>query len=277
MPRFAANLHYLFTEVPFLDRFAAAAAAGFRAVEFQVPYEHEPSQLRKRLDRHGLRMVLFDAPMGDWAAGDRGLAAVPGREEEFRASLSPAARYAQALDCDLVHVMAGAIGPGVDYALAERTYVENLRHAADFFAPLGVRIVIEPINRRLGIVQGGPSYTTEGMHGYFLNHSDHARRVIEQVNSENLFLHLDVYHMQMLEGHLAETLRANLDLLRHVQIAGVPGRHEPNVGEINYPYLFELLDEIGYQGWVGCEYRPRTETLVGLAWAEPFGLGAASR
>lgn len=277
MPRFAANLHYLFTELPFLDRFEAAADAGFRAVEFQVPYDHEPAQLRERLDRHGLRMVLFDAPMGDWSAGDRGLAAVPGREEEFRASLPRAARYAQALDCDLVHVMAGSIKPGIDYAQAERTYVENLRHAAAFFAPLGVRVVIEPINRRMGIVQGGPSYTTEGMHGYFLNHTEHACRMIAQVGSDNLFLHLDVYHMQMLEGNLAETLRANLDLLRHVQIAGVPGRHEPDVGEIHYPFLFDLLDQLGYAGWVGCEYRPRAGTLDGLGWARRYGIGSADR
>lgn len=273
MPRFAANLHYLFTEVTFLDRFAAAAAAGFRAVEFQVPYDYDAAQLRERLDRYGLRMVLFDAPMGDWAAGDRGLTAVPGREEEFRASLRRAAEYARALDCDLVHVMAGVVGPGVDYALAEHTYIENLRHAAAFFKPHGVKVVIEPINRRLGVVQGGPSYTTEGMHGYFLNHSEHARRIIEQVDSDNLFLHLDVYHMQMLEGNLAETLRANFDLLRHVQIAGVPGRHEPSVGEINYPYLFELLDAMGYQGWLGCEYRPRGNTLDGLDWARAYGIG----
>jgi len=274
MPRFAANLHYLFSELPFLDRFAAAARAGFRAVEFQVPYDYDGAELRARLDQHELCMVLFDAPMGDWSAGDRGLAAVPGREQEFRASLPRALDYASALGCELVHVMAGAIGPGVDYALAERTYVENLRHAAAFFEPHGVKVVIEPINRRMGIVQGGPSYTTEGMHGYFLNHSEHARRVIEQVASDNLFLHLDIYHMQMLEGHLAETIRANLDLLRHVQIAGVPGRHEPSVGEINYPYLFDLLDEVGYEGWVGCEYRPRSTTLEGLTWAGRFGIGA---
>ena len=133
--------------------------------------------------------------------------------------------------------------------------------------------MIEPINRRLGVLQGGPSYTTEGMHGYFLNHSEHARRIIEEVGSGNLFLHLDVYHMQMLEGHLAETLRHHIGLLRHVQIAGVPGRHEPNVGEINYPYLFALLDELGYDAWVGCEYRPRNGTLEGLGWAAPYGIG----
>jgi len=274
MPRFAANLHYLFTEHPFLDRFEAASRCGFRAVEFQVPYDHSPAELRARLDAHGLKMVLFDAPMGDWSAGDRGLAAVPGREAQFRESLPRVVEYARALDCDLVHVMAGVVGPSTDYAQAERVYVENLRHAAGFLKPHGVRVVIEPINRKLGVVQGGASYTTEGMHGYFLNHSDHARRIIERVGSENLFLHLDVYHMQMLEGHLAETLQANLDLLRHVQIAGVPGRHEPDVGEINYAYLFDLLDQAGYDGWVGCEYRPRAGTQAGLGWGRRYGLVA---
>ncbi len=273
MPKFAANLHYLFTELPFLERFEAAAAAGFRAVEFQVPYDYPGGELKARLDSNSLEMVLFDAPMGDWNGGDRGLAAVPGREAEFRAGLARAADYAHALQCDLVHVMAGVVGPAGDYAEAERVYVSNLRHAAAFFQPHGVRAVIEPINRRLGTLTGGPSYTTEGMHGYFLNHSEHARRIIEAVGSDNLFLHLDVYHMQMLEGHLAETLRAHIGLLRHVQIAGVPGRHEPSVGEINYPYLFALLDELGYDGWVGCEYRPRTGTLEGLGWAMPYGIG----
>jgi hydroxypyruvate isomerase len=273
MPKFAANLHYLFTEVGFLDRFAAAAEAGFRGVEFQVPYDYPGGELRARLDAHGLKMVLFDAPMGKWDAGDRGLAAVPGREAEFRASLPRAAEYAAALDCDLLHVMAGVVGSGVDHAQAERVYIENLRYAAAFFKPLGVRVVIEPINRQLGVVSGGPSYTTEGMHGYFLNHTDHARRVIERACSDNLFLHLDVYHMQLLEGHLASTIRESIGRLRHVQIAGVPGRHEPSVGEINYPYLFNLLDELGYDGWVGCEYRPIGHTVDGLGWANHYGIG----
>ena len=169
-------------------------------MEFQVPYEYPPAELRARLGAHGLKMVLFDAPMGDWSAGDRGLAAVPGREAQFRASLPRVVEYAQGLDCDVVHIMAGVVGPSTDLAQAEQVYIQNLRYAAAFLQPHGVRAVIEPINRRLGVVQGGPSYTTEGMHGYFLNHSDQARRIIERVGSENLFLHLDVYHMQMLEG-----------------------------------------------------------------------------
>lgn len=273
MPRFAANLHYLFSEMPFLERFAAAARVGFKAVEFQVPYDYPPAELAARLKAHDLKMVLFDTLMGDWNKGDRGLAAVPGREQEFRDGLPRAAEYARALSCDLVHVMAGVAGPGADLQLAEHTYVENLRHAAEFFRPHGVRCVIEPINRQMGMVQGGPSYTTQGMHGYFLNHSAHAKRIIEQVGSDNLFLHLDVYHMQMIEGHLADTLRAHLPLLKHVQIAGVPGRHEPSVGEIHYPFLFDLLDTLGYEGWVGCEYRPRQGTIAGLGWAARYGIG----
>lgn len=272
MPKFAANLHYLFTEVPFLDRFEAAALAGFRAVEFQVPYDFERRDLVARLRDFNLNMVLFDTPMGDWNRGDRGLAAVPGREAEFRAGLPRAAEYAAALECDMVHVMAGILGAGADAQAAEQTYIDNLRHAAAFFRPLGVRCVIEPINRQMGIVQGGPSYTTQGMHGYFLNFSHQARHYLEQVDSDNLFLHLDIYHMQMTEGHLAETLRTQFDKLRHVQIAGVPGRHEPDEGEINYPFLFDLLDTLGYDGWIGCEYRPGGLTRDGLGWAAPYGI-----
>lgn len=274
MPKFAANLHYLFSELPFLDRFEAAAAAGFEAVEFQVPYDFAPSELAARLRANDLKMVLFDAPMGKWDAGDRGLAAVPGRETEFRDSLVRVVEYGHALGCETVHCMAGVAGQGEDYQAAERTYIENLRYAAGFLAPHGIAVVIEPINRKMGIVKNGPSYTTEGMHGYFLNHTAHARRILEQVASPNLFLHLDVYHMQMLEGHLAETIEANIGLVRHFQIAGVPGRHEPSVGEINYPYLFDLLDTLGYRGWVGCEYRPKGNTWDGLAWAASYGIRA---
>jgi hydroxypyruvate isomerase len=274
MPRFAANLHYLFAEHPFLDRFEAAARAGFRAVEFQVPYDHAPSELRARLRHNALQMVLFDTPMGNWQAGDRGLAAVPGREALFRASLERVPEYAEALECSTVHVMAGVVGAGEDYARAERVYVDNLRYAAAFLKRHGVTAVIEPINNKLA-TGDGPSYTTGGMHGYFLNHTDHARRIIAAVGSDNLFLHLDCYHMQLLEGHLAETIRNHVGLVRHFQIAGVPGRHEPDDGEINYPYLFDLMDELGYSGWVGCEYRPRAGTWQGLKWAARYGIGAA--
>lgn len=276
MPRFAANLHYLFTEMPFLDRFEAAARAGFKAVEFQVPYEHDAAELRARLSAHGLAMALFDAPMGNWAAGDRGLAAVPGRESEFRDSLPRVVDYAKALNCSTVHVMAGVVGGNDAYREAERVYIENLRFAAHMLKNHGVGVVIEPINNRLGLISGGPSYTTAGMHGYFLNHSAHARRILSEVGSDNLFMHLDIYHMQMLEGHLADTLREHIGVTRHIQIAGVPGRHEPAVGEINYPYLFDLMDELGYRGWVGCEYRPHADTVSGLGWAARYGIGVAT-
>jgi hydroxypyruvate isomerase len=273
MPRFAANLHYLFSEVPFLDRFEAAASAGFKAVEFQVPYDHPATELSARLRSNGLQMVLFDAPMGDWDRGDRGLAAVPGRETEFRDSLAKVIEYGNALECETVHLMAGVVGPGQKFNAAEQTYIANLRSAAVTLKQHGIVGVIEPINKKMGMVQNGPSYTTQGMHGYFLNHTEHARRILDEVGSPNLMLHLDFYHMQMLEGHLAETVRENFPLLRHVQIAGVPGRHEPTVGEINYPYLFGLLDQLGYGGWVGCEYRPQNGTWKGLSWAKPYGIG----
>ena len=272
MTQFAANLHYLFSELPFLDRFEAVAVAGFKAVEFQVPYDHPTAELSARLRCNALKMVLFDAPMGAWDRGDRGLAAVPGREKEFRDSLAKVIEYGNALACDTLHLMAGVVGPGEDYQAAERTYVSNLGLAAAVLGGHGMTGVIEPINKKMGIVQNGPSYTTQGMHGYFLNHTDQARRILGEVGSPNLLLHLDCYHMQTLEGHLAETLRENIGLLRHLQIAGVPGRHEPTVGEINYPYLFDLLDELGYQGWVGCEYRPRADTWTGLSWAVKYGI-----
>ncbi len=277
MPRFSANLHYLFTEVPFMQRFEAAARAGFEAVEFQVPYDYPPEELRAMLRAQGLKMVLFDAPMGNWDAGDRGLAAVPGREAEFRDSLERVVEYGAALDCTTVHVMAGVVGAGDAYEDAQRVYVENLRHAAAFLGGHGLKAVIEPINNKLGLVHGGPDYTTQGMHGYFLNHTRQAKRIIEEVGSDNLFLHLDCYHMQMLEGNLAQTIRDSIGLVRHFQVAGVPGRHEPDIGEINYPFLFGLIDELGYSGWIGCEYRPRGNTLDGLGWAAPYGIGASRR
>ena len=273
MPKFAANLHYLFTEVPFMERFEAAAKAGFNAVEFQVPYDYPAAELRARLLGNGLNMALFDAPMGDWERGDRGLAAVPGRAQEFRDSLPRVLEYADALDCKTVHVMAGVVGSGDAFEQAEHVYVDNLRHAASFLGDHGIAAVIEPINNRMGVVAGGPDYTTQGMHGYFLNHTAQARRIIEMVGSDSLCLHLDCYHMQMLEGNLAQSIRDNIAITRHFQIAGVPGRHEPDIGEINYPFLFDLMDELGYAGWVGCEYRPKGATLDGLGWAHRYGIG----
>lgn len=272
MPRFAANLHYLFTEVPFLERFEAAARAGFKGVEFQVPYDYPAADLRARLQANNLQMCLFDAPMGHWDKGDRGLAAVPGRQREFEESLPRVIEYAHALDCRVVHVMAGVVAED-EYDEAQRVYVTNLQHAAHVLADHDITVVIEPINSKMGLVRGGPDYTTQGMHGYFLNHTWQARHFVEEVGASNLYLHLDCYHMQMLEGDLAETIRHNAAITRHFQIAGVPGRHEPDVGEINYPFLFDLIDELGYEGWIGCEYRPRTNTRAGLGWAAAYGIG----
>ena len=274
MPRFAANLHYLFNEVPFLDRFELAARVGFRGVEFQVPYDWPADVLAALLRRYDLAMVLIDTKPGNWAAGERGLAAVPGRQQEFRRELDAAISYSQTLRCDTVHTIAGVLPEGTDRAEAEQVFVENLRYAAGRLGEYGIRAVIEPINGGRDLIRGGETYTTYGMRGFFLNHTRDALRIIEKVDHPNLFLHLDVYHMQLTDGNLAETLRQTIGLIKHLQIASVPGRNEPHLGEINYPYLFDLIDSLGYDGWVGCEYKPATSTLAGLTWAAPYGIRA---
>ncbi|MEX0697992.1 MAG: 2-oxo-tetronate isomerase [Dongiaceae bacterium] len=261
MPNFAANLSMMFQEVGFLDRFAAAADAGFRAVEYLFPYDHEPAELAARLQRFGLRQVLFNLPPGDWAAGERGLAALPGREAEFAAGVDRGLDYARALGCTQLHAMAGIPPVGTAPADAEATYVANLHAAAARLAAHGIRLLIEPIN-------------TRDMPGYFLTTPEQARRVIAQAGTDNLFVQMDLYHCQIMGGDLSERIRANLPLTRHFQIAGVPGRHEPDTGEIDYRHLFELIDGLGYDGWIGCEYRPRGDTSAGLAWAAPHGIGA---
>jgi hydroxypyruvate isomerase len=253
MPSFAANLSLMYGEHAFLDRFAAARRDGFAAVEFLFPYEHAPEVFADLLQAHGLQQVLFNASPGDWAAGDRGLACLPGREAEFRASIAQALEYAQALACPRVHVMAGLAPAGVDRALLQRTYLRNLAWAAQ--QAIGVDLLIEPINRR-------------DMPGYFLNRQDQAHEVVIEVGAPNLKVQMDLYHCQIVEGDLAMKLRQYLPTGRvgHIQIAGVPERHEPDQGELNYPYLFELIDALGYAGHIGCEYRPRGDTSAGLAW-----------
>jgi 2-dehydrotetronate isomerase len=263
MPKFAANLSMLFPETPFLDRFAAAAAAGFRGVEFLFPYEHPADQLASRLRQHDLEQVLFNLPPGDWGAGERGFAALPGREEEFAASVEQALAYAEMLGVPRLHVMAGIVPPDLPRERCEETYIANLEHAASRLAARGIVALIEPINAR-------------DMPGYFLRTTAEARRVIERVGAPNLRLQLDLYHAQVSEGDLVERIRTNRDITAHVQIAGNPGRHEPDIGEIHYPYLFDLLDELGYDGWIGCEYRPRGDTVAGLAWGRRYGLGRAA-
>ena len=253
MPRFAANLTLLYTDRPFLDRFAAAAADGFEAVECLFPYDHPPEAIAKRLRECGLTLALMNLPPGDWAAGERGLAALPGREVEFRQGLERALAYARATGCRRLHAMAGVAPPGAARDEMHRTFVENLRTAARRAAQEGVTLTIEPINLR-------------DMPGYFLNFQQQAHDVVEEVGEPALAVQMDLYHCQIMEGDLARTLQRELPRIGHVQIADNPGRHEPGSGEINYPFLFDWLDRIGYTGWVSAEYIPAGDTAAGLGW-----------
>ena len=263
MPRFAANLSMLYNEHAFLDRFAAAAADGFQAVEFLFPYAFDVRELQHRLRDHGLQQVLFNAPPGDWDGGERGLACLPGREAEFRTGIHQALEYAQALDCPRIHVMAGIAPGGSDPAALQATYRANIAWAAEQAQGASCHVLIEPIN-------------TRDMPGYFLSRQDAAHALVQDVGSPKLQVQFDLYHCQIMEGDLARKLHQYLPTGRvgHLQIAGVPQRHEPNVGEVNYAYLFEVIDELsvqcGWDGWVGCEYRPALGTAPGATSA---GLG----
>ena len=253
MPRFAANLTMMYTEVPFLDRFAAAAKDGFSAVEYLFPYDHAPADIAARLKDNGLTQALFNLPPGDWAAGERGMACHPGRELEFTTALELAIPYIEATGCQRVHAMAGLIPAGSDATAQQATYVANLRHAAARLAPLGVSLLIEPINSR-------------DMPGYFLSLQRQAHDVLAEVGAPNLKVQMDLYHCQIMEGDLSKRLQKHFAGVGHIQIAGVPDRHEPDSGEVNYPHLFDLLDALGYDGFVGCEYRPKAGTSEGLSW-----------
>jgi hydroxypyruvate isomerase len=253
MPRFSANISMMFTEHEFLDRFAAARAAGFEAVEFLFPYDFERDRIAASLKRADLAVSVFNLPPGDWLAGDRGLAALPGRENEFRLSVEAALSYAKAANAKRLHVMAGVSRPG---AGANRTtFVRNLKMAAERFGEAGLEAMIEPINQR-------------DMPGYFLSSADDAASIIDEVGAPNLKLQFDIYHQQIIRGDVSQTLKRLLPIIGHIQIAGVPDRHEPSDGEVNYPYLFQLLDRLGYQGWIGCEYRPKGATTDGLRWRD---------
>lgn len=262
MPRFCANLGFLFTEVDFLERFERAARAGFHGVEYMSPYEYEPAVLQALLQEYGLTQVLFNLPAGDWAGGERGLAALPGREAEFRDGVDRAIAYAQALGCTRVNALAGIPPAACDAQEVLSTFVSNLRYAAPRLAKAGVRLLIEPINSRVD------------MPGFWLDTPTKALSLMAAVGEPNLWLQYDIYHAQIMEGDLARTIENNITRIDHFQIADNPGRHEPGTGEINYGYLFGLIDRLGYDGWVGCEYRPlnaEAGTEAGLDWMKRVG------
>jgi hydroxypyruvate isomerase len=253
MPKFSAHLTQLFTEVAFPQRFAAAARAGFQACEFRTPYDYAPSEIAQWLADSGLTNILFNLPAGDWAAGERGIAALPGRETEFRESVDRALEYAEALRTPMLHVMAGAVRPGGSRQQYREVFVENLRYAARQVARSNRTLLIEAINPR-----DSP--------GYFLNTQAEAHAIREEVGVSSLLVQLDFYHAQVVEGDLATKVKQYLPHIGHIQIAGVPDRNEPDDGEVNYRYLLRLLDKLGYGGWIGCEYVPSGRTEDGLGW-----------
>ena len=261
MPKFAANLSMMYPEHEFLDRFGAAAADGFKGVEFLFPYDFSAGVIKARLDAHGLTLALFNCPPGDWAKGERGLGSLPGREDEFKRSFEQALSYADALGNKRLHVMAGLMQPGKSREDHRATYVRNLVWAAQQLGARDLLLVIEPINSR-------------DIPGFFLNRQDEAHAICSKVaaivGSERVKVQMDFYHCQIVEGDLAMKFRQYVKNVGHIQIAGVPERHEPDSGEINYPYLFRLIDELGYEGWVSGEYRPRGKTSEGLGWVKPW-------
>lgn len=259
MPRFAANLTMMFTEVPFLDRFERAAKAGFGAVEFLFPYAWPTAEIRARLQANGLTLVLHNLPAGDWDAGERGITCHPDRVAEFREGVEAAIQCAKALGVPRLNCLAGKQPAGVPEAQLRATLVGNLRHAAARLADEGLQLLVEPINRF-------------DIPGFFVHRTDQALQLLDEVGAPNAFVQYDVYHAQRTEGEIAATLQKHLARIGHVQIADNPGRHEPGTGEISYPFLFRHLDRIGYAGWVGCEYKPATTTEAGLDWRQRLAL-----
>jgi hydroxypyruvate isomerase len=267
MPRFAANLTMMYQEHKFLDRFAAAAHDGFTAVEYLFPYEHPAATLAALLKEHGLRQVLFNSPPGDWKAGERGIAALPGREKEFRDGFLHALEYALVMQCPRVHAMAGISPPGVDRAHLLGVYTANLAWAADQARVAGIQLLIEPIALR-------------NMPGFFLNRQEEAHALVAEIGAPNLKILMDLFHCQVEEGDLAIRIRKYLadpkqTRVGHIQIAGVPERHEPDTGEVNYSYLFDVIDGLGYEGWIGCEYIPAAATSEGLGWFKKWQTAAS--
>ncbi len=257
MPKFNANLSMMYNEVDFLERFAAAAKSGFKGVEFLFPYAYDKQKLADLLEKNNLKAILFNGPPGNWEAGDRGLACDPGRVGEFQESIVKAADYARALKCTQIHCMAGLKPRGVNEERMRETYIANLQFAAKELAKHNVKVLIEAIN-------------TRDIPGFYLNTSAQAMDIIHYANVPNLYFQYDIYHMQIMEGDLAPTIEKLLPKIAHMQLADTPGRHEPGTGEINYEFLFKHTDKIGYQGWIGCEYRPAGKTEDGLGWAKPY-------
>jgi hydroxypyruvate isomerase len=257
MTKFAANLSMLFTEVPFPDRLAAAAEAGFRGVEYLFPYALEKDDVAERLSKNGLKQVLFNLPAGNWDAGERGIACHPDRASEFQDGVGKAIDYARALGCTQVNCLAGIAPQGVDASVAHRTLVENLKFAASKLEDAGILLLAEPVN-------------TYDIPGFFLNRSAQAIALFDEVGSPNLKLQYDIYHMQRMEGELANTVERLLPRIAHLQLADNPGRNEPGTGEINYPFLLSFIDRLGYDGWIGCEYKPRNGTKEGLGWMHAY-------
>ena len=262
MPRFAANLSMMFPELEVPQRFQAARDAGFEAAEFLFPYTVPVADMRQWLDDAGLQLLLINSPPGDYEAGERGLAALPGREGAFRESLDLALDTATGLGAGMVHLMAGVVPAGVPAAACEDVFIENLKVATEAAKAKGVALLLEPLN-------------TRDVPGYLHTDTAHTRRIIEAVRSDNLFLQFDLYHMQIMQGDLVEGIRRDFDLIRHIQFSSVPGRHEPQHGEVALPFVFDAIDAMGYTGWIGCEYAPKDDTLAGLSWGKPYGLGSS--
>jgi hydroxypyruvate isomerase len=255
MPKFSANLSMLFTEAPFLDRFGLAAKAGFEAVEFLFPYAFSAHEIKQRLDANGLKLVLHNLPAGDWEAGERGIACLPDRTDEFRSGVARAIEYATALGVPQLNCLAGKAPIGADDAVLRKTFVANLGFAAAELKKAGLKQLIEPIN-------------TYDIPAFYLNRTAQAIGILDEVGADNAFVQYDIYHAQRMEGELAATMQKHLARIGHIQLADNPGRNEPGSGEINYPFLFAHLDRIGYRGWIGCEYKPATTTEAGLGWRQ---------
>ena len=259
MPQFAANLTMLFNEVPFMERFEKAANSGFQAVEFLFPYAFPADGIKQKLEQFKLKLVLHNLPAGDWDAGERGIACLPDRVVEFRDGVAKAIEYAKVLDVKQINCLAGKIPTGADSDLLKKTFISNLTYAAAALKNAGIKLLIEPIN-------------TFDIPGFYLSKTQQALDILNEVGSDNLFIQYDIYHAQRMEGELCKTIEANFSKIAHIQLADNPGRNEPGTGEINYPHLFQFIDSIGYQGWIGCEYKPASNTEAGLGWIKNLNI-----